>query len=105
MESDIVIGNVTIKTSTCNIYVDGYLYSELSFSESQVLKHLYMNMERIVPRETLLNAGWPDVYVNDNSLTQAIYKIRRILEQLKTNVQIKSFNRKGYLLYIPISKV
>ena len=46
-----------------------------------VLSHLARNAGRAVSREELLAAVWPDVVVSDGSLTQAVFVLRRALDE------------------------
>jgi adenylate cyclase len=56
--------------------------------------------ERVVSKEELLEAAWPDVTVGEDSLAQCITEIRRALGPTGRDV-IKTVQRRGYLLSIP----
>ena len=44
-----------------------------------VLRYLVEHAERVVTKEELIKAVWPDVTVGDESLTQCISEVRRAL--------------------------
>ena len=44
-----------------------------------LLTHLARNMGRIVPKAELMEVAWPGVYVTEDSLTQSIREIRKVL--------------------------
>ena len=46
----------------------------------RVLVHLIRNPGRLIPKDELLNAGWGNTAVTDNSLTRNIALLRRLLE-------------------------
>jgi len=70
---------------------------ELRPQAYQVLRHLALNIGRLVSKEELLEAVWPQVVVTDDSLVQAIGDARRALGDTKHQV-LKTVPRRGYLL-------
>jgi len=63
----------------------------------EVLSHLAHNAGRLVRKEDLIGAVWPDVTVGDDSLVQCISELRQILGD-DTHQLIKTVPRRGYLL-------
>jgi TolB-like protein/DNA-binding winged helix-turn-helix (wHTH) protein/Flp pilus assembly protein TadD len=63
----------------------------------QVLRHLALNVGRLVSKDELLAAVWPQVVVTDDSLVQAISDVRRALGEAGHQV-LKTVPRRGYLL-------
>jgi adenylate cyclase len=68
----------------------------------EVLRYLLERGGRVVTKEELMKAVWPDVTVSDESLTQCIHDIRRALRDEKQTI-IKTVARRGYLIDLPIS--
>jgi len=62
-----------------------------------VLCHLARNAGRLVGKEELFVAVWPEVEVTDDSLVQCIRELRQLLGD-KEHRLIKTVNRRGYLL-------
>lgn len=67
-----------------------------------VLRFLLERSDRIVAKEELIGAIWPDVTVGDESLTQCISEIRRALDDDSQRI-IRTVPRRGYLVDVPIS--
>jgi DNA-binding winged helix-turn-helix (wHTH) protein len=63
----------------------------------QVLTHLAVNAGRLVPKQELIDAVWPDVTVTDESLVQCIRELRQKLGDDEHRL-IKTLPRRGYLL-------
>lgn len=61
-----------------------------------VLKFLLENAGRVVSRDDLFEAVWPDRVVTDDSLTQCLIEIRKALGDEKRTL-IKTIPRRGYL--------
>ena len=62
-----------------------------------VLCHLAGNAGRLVGKEELFAAVWPEVEVTDDSLVQCIRELRQLLGD-KEHRLIKTVSRRGYLL-------
>jgi|GEM_PF-1236401 len=62
-----------------------------------VLRHLASNAGRLVGKEELFAAVWPNVVVTDDSLVQAIGDVRRALGAGGQRI-IKTIPRRGYML-------
>ena len=63
----------------------------------QVLRHLALNAGRLVTKDELIAAVWPNVVVTDDSLVQAIVNVRRALRDEQHEV-IKTVSRRGYTM-------
>lgn len=59
-----------------------------------LLSHLARHAGRVLTKEELLDAVWPDVTVTEDSLTQAIRDLRKVLGE----DAIRTVPRRGYLL-------
>lgn len=62
-----------------------------------VLRHLATNAGRIVSKDELLAANWPGVTVTEDSLTQCISEIRRVLGDSGRDL-IRTVPRRGYTI-------
>ena len=63
----------------------------------EVLRHLAENAGRLVSKQELFEAVWPNVAVTDNSLVQCIRELRNKLGDTDHRL-IKTVPRRGYLL-------
>ncbi len=61
----------------------------------EVLSYLVRNNGRLVPKDELMKAIWPNVIVTDDSLFQCIAELRRALGDEKQHL-IKTVQRRGY---------
>jgi adenylate cyclase len=68
----------------------------------EVLRHLVEHAGRVVGKEEVIEAVWPDVIVTDESLTQCISEIRRALGDRSQRI-IKTVPKRGYLFDVPVS--
>ena len=75
---------------------------ELRPNAFAVLHHLAENAGRLVPKQELYQAVWPDVVVSDDSLVQCIRELRDKLGD-EEHCLIKTVHRRGYLLDVPVT--
>jgi DNA-binding winged helix-turn-helix (wHTH) protein/tetratricopeptide (TPR) repeat protein len=68
----------------------------------EVLRYLVHHAGRVVGKEEVIKAVWPDVTVTDESLTRCISEVRRALGDGSQRI-IKTVSRRGYLFDVPIS--
>src|SRR5215470_10143003 len=68
----------------------------------EVLRYLVEHAGRVVTKEDVIKAVWPDVTVSDESLTQCISEVRRALDDKNQQI-IKTIPRRGYLMDVSIS--
>ncbi|HEY8993503.1 MAG TPA: winged helix-turn-helix domain-containing protein [Lacunisphaera sp.] len=61
-----------------------------------LLVYLLRNHERVVPKDELLSAIWPEVIVTDSSIMRAVSLIRTILREGGQPDAIQTFSRQGY---------
>ncbi|BCG81143.1 winged helix-turn-helix domain-containing tetratricopeptide repeat protein [Mesorhizobium sp. 113-3-3] len=59
-----------------------------------LLSHLARNMGRVVPKSELMDAVWPGVYVTEDSLTQSVREIRKVLG----GEMVRTVSKRGYML-------
>ncbi len=73
--------------------------SELSKNEFKIIKVLIANADRVVTRETLLEEIWDDKdFVDDNTLTVNITRIKKKLEDMGLTNAIQTKRGVGYIL-------
>src|ERR1700733_2685715 len=63
----------------------------------EVLIYLARNAGRLIPKEELFEAVWPNVIVSDDSIAQCIRELRDKLGDNNHSL-IKTVSRRGYLL-------
>ena len=70
----------------------------------EVLTYLVVRHGRLVSKNELVEAVWPDTAVTDNSLAQCLFEIRRALDDEAQTV-IRTVARRGYVFDAPVSNV
>jgi adenylate cyclase len=73
----------------------------LRLKSFEVLQFLIENVGRLVSRDDLINAVWPDVTVGEESLTQCVSEVRNALDDPAQRI-IKTVPKRGYLFAIPV---
>jgi DNA-binding winged helix-turn-helix (wHTH) protein len=61
-----------------------------------LLVYLMRNRDRVIAKDELLEALWPDVTVTDNSLQRAVSMLRAVLRQGGMDSAIRNVSGKGY---------
>jgi DNA-binding winged helix-turn-helix (wHTH) protein/TolB-like protein len=69
-----------------------------------VLRYLVEHPRRVIGKDELIKAVWPDVIVTDESLTRCISDVRHALGDASQQI-IKTVPRRGYLLDLKVSVV
>lgn len=69
----------------------------------EVLRYLVESAGRLVTKEEMLKAVWPDVVVSDESLAQCISEVRRAIGD-QSQAIIKTVPRRGYRFVAPVSQ-
>ncbi|MDR2108466.1 MAG: response regulator transcription factor [Coriobacteriales bacterium] len=73
--------------------------TELTRNESRILQLLIENEGRITSRDEIMNALWQtDAFVDDNTLTVNINRLRKKLATIDAGAFIKTRRGQGYLL-------
>jgi len=75
---------------------------ELRPKSFELLSYLVANPGRLISKDELVNAVWPDVIVSDDSLAQCVSDVRRALSDPRRQI-IKTVRRRGYLFAAPVS--
>lgn len=67
----------------------------------ETLKYLVEHSGRLVGKQELIQAVWPDAFVTDDSLVQCTVELRRALDD-RTQKLLKTVPRRGYLFTAPV---
>src|SRR5687768_16401037 len=62
----------------------------------EALKYLVLNHNRLVGKDELMRALWPDSFVTDDSLVQCLVELRRALGD-EAQACLKTVPRRGYM--------
>ena len=62
----------------------------------ETLKYLVENPGRLIGKQELMQAVWPDAFVTDDSLVQCTVELRRALDDGNQQL-LKTVPRRGYL--------
>ncbi len=76
---------------------------ELRPKSFEVLRCLVENSGRLVTKDELFKAVWPNVVVSDEALTQCISEVREAISD-RAQTMIKTMPRRGYRFAAPVSK-
>ena len=92
------LGNTLFRPNISTVTYNGETHS-LSVRQSEILSILAQNIDKMVERDTILNAVWGDAsYSNSLALNVQITYIRKLLND--PSVTITSLKKKGYILSI-----
>ena len=70
----------------------------------EMLKYLMENPGRLIGKQELIQAVWPDSFVTDDSLVQCAVELRRALEDRNQEI-VKTVPRRGYLFSAQVAKL
>ena len=76
---------------------------ELRPKSFELLRYLVEHAGRLVPKNELLEAIWPNVVVTDESLTRCVSDVRSALSDSDQNI-IKTVPRRGYLFAATVAR-
>jgi len=98
-------GPFTLDPSTRQLLRAGIAVS-LSPKAFDALVYLIEHRDRVVRKDELLTAVWPDVVVQESSLTQLIFILRKALDPQGDGVEyIATASRYGYRFVAPIDAI
>jgi adenylate cyclase len=75
---------------------------ELRPKSFEVLRYLVEHPGRVISKEEVMAAVWPDVVVTDDSLIRCISELRRAIGD-EDQATVKTVPRRGYLFQVPVS--
>src|SRR5690348_18405065 len=70
----------------------------------EALKYLVENPGRLIGKQELIQAVWPDSFVTDDSLVQVTLELRRALQD-RSQLLLKTVPRRGYLFASNVAQV
>ena len=70
----------------------------------ELLRYLAENPDRVVTKEELLKAVWPDVVVTEESLTHCVSEVRQAIGDSKQTI-IETVPRRGYRFAAMVSRI
>src|SRR5215831_6839965 len=65
-----------------------------------LLVYLVRHRDRVISKDELLEAVWPDVTVTDNSLQRAVSSLRAALRQGGMDGAVRNLPGKGYRFFV-----
>jgi|HubBroStandDraft_2_1064218.scaffolds.fasta_scaffold04546_6 DNA-binding winged helix-turn-helix (wHTH) protein/Flp pilus assembly protein TadD len=88
------------------LLIAGSRVSALGDKPFQILMLFLESNGRLVERETLIDALWPDEDIGENNLTQHVYLLRKLLEEHGgKSGYIKTESRRGYRFTVPVAAI
>jgi TolB-like protein/DNA-binding winged helix-turn-helix (wHTH) protein/Tfp pilus assembly protein PilF len=69
-----------------------------------VLLLLIQNAGRIVTKDELMKAVWPDCFVEESNLTQTIFMVRKALDETADRRYILTVQGQGYRFLVPVTE-
>jgi TolB-like protein len=96
------IGAFVLEPQRCRLLAPDGRVLELRPKTTDLLRHLARNAGRVVPREELLDAVWPGLFVTDDSVTQCVLEARRAFGA-EGAALLRTVPRRGYLLETEIA--
>ncbi len=93
----------TLDLSRASLRRDGEAV-ELRPKTFDVLHYLVENAGRVVSKDEIFAAAWPNVTVTDDSLVQCIRELRQALQDDPPRL-IKTIPRRGYMLDAPVTPI
>ncbi|MBR1216545.1 winged helix-turn-helix domain-containing protein [Bradyrhizobium sp. U87765 SZCCT0131] len=94
------IGDLTLDLRQQELRDGAGAHVDLRNRSFGVLRHLVKNAGRVVSKDELLAANWPGLSVTEDSLTQCISDIRRLLGESGRDI-VRTIARRGYMIVLP----
>src|SRR5262245_48190961 len=76
---------------------------KLRYKSFEALKYLVERSGRVVGKEEMMRALWPDAFVTDDSLVQCLIEARRALSD-DAQRYVKTVPRRGYIFNAPVKE-
>jgi len=90
------VGRNALRTADCKV--------QLRPKTFEVLRYLVENADRLVTKEELIKAIWPNVVVTDGSLTHCVSEIRQAIGDSSQTI-IATVPRRGYRFAAAVSRI
>ena len=69
-----------------------------------LLLMLVENAGRVVTKDELMKAVWPDSFVEESNLTQTVFMVRKALDEMAGRRYILTVQGQGYRFLVPVKK-
>ena len=69
-----------------------------------LLLMLVENAGRIVTKDELMKAVWPDSFVEESNLTQTVFMVRKVLDETADRRYIQTVQGQGYRFLVPVKE-
>ncbi len=104
MEGDFQVGNWLIQPHL-NRIVGAEKESSVRLKVMEVLVYLAKHADEVLPKERIIQAVWPDAFVSDQVLTNAISALRKAFDDGPDQEEvIQTIPRRGYRLIPEVKK-
>src|SRR5579862_2836117 len=97
-------GRFVANSATRELLCDGEPVT-LSYRLFETLLVFVSDPGRILTKDELLEAIWPGRYIEESSLTQAIYTLRKLLEGDGDTQYIVTAPGRGYKFVVPVERL
>lgn len=87
-------GEFRLDVLNCRLLKNG-VPVQITHKSFEILHELIEKRDRMLKKEELLNKIWSDCYVEEATLTQHIYMLRKVLQQ-NGNIYIETIPKNGY---------
>lgn len=95
----LTIHDISLDIGKCSITYHGEVI-DLTKNELRIMHCLFQNKNKIVSREELMKHMWDcELFVDDNTLTVNINRLRKKLEYIKLDDLIQTKRGLGYMIY------
>ena len=101
-EGVLTFGSCALNLASAQLAREGHVVP-LTPKAYDVLRYLVEHAGRLVTKQELLDAGWPDVFVGDAALKVCIREIRKALDdEAQKPHYIETAHRRGYRFIAPV---
>lgn len=90
---------ISLDMTTGYLFENNIKVSRLNKSERLIVKLFFTSPGVLITKGELLDSGWPNSCVSQNSLTVAIKNIRSSLSSMKFDLTIETIHKQGYIFH------
>ncbi|MEJ6476886.1 winged helix-turn-helix domain-containing protein [Pseudoalteromonas piscicida] len=104
LDKRFLINEILVDLSNLSVCVDGS-WRSIEAKHAALLRLLITNKGQVVTRDTILDIVWPNTIVSDNSVSQLVVQLRKLLDDSSSESKIiKTVPRIGYQCIAKIEK-
>src|SRR5688500_16437007 len=96
-------GDFRLDVVNCRLLKNGAPV-QITQKSFEILQELIVKRERMLKKEELLRKVWADCYVEEATLTQHIYMLRKILQQ-NGRIYIETVPKNGYRFIADVREI